>query len=95
MSLYWNTPEAVHAEHQYRTERLRRAARRPLFGLRRRPVGAQAVAEQARIARLMVGPTPADPPTAGSTVAGVPAQLGPSPEPRRLRAGAGSGRHAA
>jgi hypothetical protein len=92
MSIYLNTPEAVHAEHQYRTERLRRAARRPLFGLRRRTASERPISEPAR---PMVVPLPADQPTAGSAAAGVPVQSGSSAEPGRPRAGAGPRRHAA
>jgi hypothetical protein len=92
MSLYWNTPEAVRAEHQYRTERLRRAARRPLFGLRRRTAAAQPPTEPVR---PMVVPLPAGQPTAGSAATGVPAQSGSPAEPGRLRAGTGPRRHAA
>jgi hypothetical protein len=92
MSLYLNTPEAVRAEHQYRTERLRQAARRPLFGFRRRVAAQQPATESAR---PMVVPLPTDQPSARSAAAGVPAQSSPSAEPGRPRAGAASRRHAA
>lgn len=97
MSLYWNTPEAVRAQHEYRTEQLRRAARRPLIRLRRSPAAGQvttdgATREQPRTGLPVVRPLP---------VVG-PEQVGPEvpvrasalrDEPRRPRAGAGSGRH--
>jgi hypothetical protein len=36
MSIYWSGPEALRAEHAYRTQRLARAARRSSWGRPRR-----------------------------------------------------------